>query len=146
MTRLALITLAALLLPAVAAAKPPPVSAVSQYVETIPTASGPSHPGTRSEAASSIPLAPRAEQALAEQPAEQAKELEEVATSPRYGAPETRLPKPDEAAPLAAGEPADGRLPSAGDLASSAGGEALWLIVLLGGTALAIGAWAFVRR
>lgn len=145
MLRLALVAFAALALPAVATAKPPPVSAVSQYVEDIPTASGPSHAGTAPASPSAIPLTPRAEEALAEAPAEEAKELEVVATSPRYGAPQERLPKPDE--PVAAeAEAADSTLPSAGDLASAAGRESLWLIVLLGATAIGIVSWALARR
>src|SRR6266508_1178475 len=76
---------------------------------------------------------------------EEAKELKSVAPSARYDVPQRRLRKPGEG--LAADVPGDSTLAAAGELVARAdGGESLWLIVLLGGTALALGSWALVRR
>ena len=130
--------------PALAAASPPPVSGVSQYVEEIPTASGPSTEGAGPvPSGAPITLSERTDQALAKRGDEQAQRLKSVATARRYGAPQSRLPKTSER--LATDAPADATMPSAGQLASAAGGQSAGLILLLTGTAVAIGAWALAR-
>jgi hypothetical protein len=134
--------------PAAAAAEPPPGSAVSQYVEVIPSASGGTvPPASSSAAAPSAPaaatLAPVARKALAEQPAAQAKRLRDVATSPSYGAPQTRLPKQGAAAGAAG---AQGSFPSPTAVAESGGPELPLLLLVVLGTAAALGGWALYRR
>ena len=71
-----------------AADGPPSDSAVVQYVEVVPTASGPKAPGLKK--AKPAPLPPGAKRALKKTPAQHAKALEEIATSPDYGAPAPR--------------------------------------------------------
>jgi len=71
------------------AAPPPPVSAVSQYVETIPTGDGAIAAGPRAEdqPLRPVPLAPAAREALEQRGGKDAKPLEALATRPEYGAP-----------------------------------------------------------
>jgi hypothetical protein len=86
----ALLAFAALAWPgAVLAAPPPPVSAVSQYVETIPTGDGGIASGPRAEEPplSPLPLAPAARDALEQRGGKDAEPLEALATRPEYGAP-----------------------------------------------------------
>src|SRR4051794_6320302 len=66
------------------AAPPPPVSAVQQYVEMLPTASGPSAVGRGSSRA---PLSRAAKHALTTLPAADAAALTTLATSAAAGAP-----------------------------------------------------------
>ena len=110
----ALATLALLGPPASSAAEPPPrpddTSAAAVYREFIPTAVGarpsaasapaatpspssgsPSSTGS-SSATEGVPLTPAASQALSKSGKAVEKTLEQLATSPRYGAPERRLP------------------------------------------------------
>jgi hypothetical protein len=145
----AVLVVGAIFWPGTAAAEPPPGSAVSQYVEVIPSASGgtvpPSSPS--SAAAPSVPaavvLAPLARKALAKQPARQAKVLRDVATSPSYGAPQTRL-REHGAAPSQA--VAQGTFPSPTAVSESGGPELPLLLVVVLGTAAALGGWAVYRR
>lgn len=132
-----------------AGAAPPPdrpldaTSAVAQYIEEMPTASGPRASGPRTgtsapsagELQASV-LSAEARTELSREGGPIAERLEEVATSPSYGAPTERLggplpEEPDEATALGAaaealtpGEPRIGLL----------------LALLLGITAAALGA------
>lgn len=72
---------------------PDPGSAVDQYVEQVPTASGPAAPGIAKKKRSPLPRA--GAKALKKAPPKTAKALEEIATSSDYGAPQiTSRPKP----------------------------------------------------
>jgi hypothetical protein len=63
----------------------PGSSAVDQYVELVPTGSGPKSPGVEKER--KTPLAPKAKRALDKTPKTTADALTTVATSSDYGAP-----------------------------------------------------------
>jgi hypothetical protein len=71
------------------AAEPPPVSAVAQYVETIPTSDGGTAAGSPADeqASPSVPLTPTSREALKQRGGNDAKPLEALATRPEYGAP-----------------------------------------------------------
>lgn len=71
--------------PAKAAAPRPGASSVDQYVELIPTATGPKAPGVEKERR--LPLSPKATRALDGVPRATAVALRNVATSSTYGAP-----------------------------------------------------------
>lgn len=78
------------------AAQGPPVSAVSQYVEQVPTSEGPAKVGAaRSTRAATLPRAAR--KALASSSPSTSARLTKIATSPAYGAPPTRI-EPAQAA------------------------------------------------
>jgi hypothetical protein len=146
----AVLVLGAISWPAVAAAaEPPPGSAVSQYVEVIPSATGGTVPRSSSPSASSpsapaaVVLAPVVRKALAKQPAAQAKVLRDVATSPTYGAPQKRL---RESGAGNAEATAQGTFPSPTAVAESGGPELPLLLVVVLGTAAALGGWAVYRR
>jgi hypothetical protein len=145
------LVLAALASPAASAAQPPPGSAVSQYVEVIPIASGPTVSGAPAAPAAGGPaavtpvtvtLSPAARKALTRQPRRQARVLREVATSPRFGAPQARLPGASAARAEAAPE---GVLPSPGALVGGAGSRLPALLGILLGTLAAAGGWAAIR-
>jgi hypothetical protein len=71
----------------------PPGSAVDQYVEQVPTASGPAAPGVTKATRDVLPRA--GAKALKKAPPKTAKALEEIATSSNYGAPKVgSKPKP----------------------------------------------------
>lgn len=76
---------------------PPDASAVDQYVEAVPTASGPSVPGITK--AKRTQLSPRAKRALKKRAPKTASALEDVATSSTYGAPAASETKPTRARP-----------------------------------------------
>jgi hypothetical protein len=71
--------------PAIGAEPRPGASSVAQYVELIPTASGPKAPGVEKERR--VPLSPEAKRALDRAPKQTAVSLLTVATSSTYGAP-----------------------------------------------------------
>jgi hypothetical protein len=122
-------------------------SAADQYVEAVPTAGGPKAPGVganpnkrsnkRSGSDAPPPLSKSVESSLQRQPEETAAVLEQIATSPDYGAPTEKLKK--RATP---------RIPTA---AVSAVGEGeqdtlTWLLLaLLAITGLAAGTTAYRR-
>jgi hypothetical protein len=140
----AVLALGAASWPTVALAEPPPGSAVSQYVEVIPSATGGTVPTSGNAAAPSAPaaeLTPVARKELALQPAPQRKVLRDVATSPSYGAPQGKLPK--RGATQREAVPA-GVLPSPKAVAES-GAELPILLAVVLGTAVAACAWAFAR-
>jgi hypothetical protein len=69
----------------------PPVSAVSQYVEQVPTSEGSAAVGAAKPKRKALP--PAARKALAKRPAATSAPLTEIATSTAYGAPTTPLPQ-----------------------------------------------------
>ena len=73
--------------PAATAADKPP-SAVTQYVESIPTAEGPQTPDAPSAPPSTTPLAPAVETQLSENAGTDASVLRKVATESSLGAPQ----------------------------------------------------------
>lgn len=77
------------------AAQGPPVSAVSQYVEQVPTSEGPAKVGAARSKRATLPEAAR--KALASSSPETSARLTKIATSPTYGAPPTRV-EPSQAA------------------------------------------------
>lgn len=130
--------------PALAQAPPLDDTAlVDQYKETIPTASGPKLSGGDSSGGGT-PLPPAVvtelTQAVGE---EEAKQLEEVATSPRYGAPH----QPDEGG-LAVSSETPGALSAAvGALVDEGGGSLLpLLLALVFATGALFGAAVLRRR
>jgi hypothetical protein len=117
---IAIVSAAALLATAApTAGQTPPPSAVDQYVEMVPSASGPSAPGTETRRTRPLPRAGK--KALATAPPEIATPLEEIATSPDYGAPAADEESPRPAAPkpgeprteAAPAQPADTEVPPA---------------------------------
>jgi hypothetical protein len=122
--------------PAVGAQDPPPeeTALVDQYKEMIPTASGPKVSGggggNGAGAGGGTPLPPAVATELTQAVGEEdAKRLEEVATSPRFGAP--AIHPPDEG-----GLPAESGTPSAlsaavDGLAGESGGSLLPLLLAL---------------
>lgn len=143
---LAALVLAGLLAGPVAA-QPQPLdetALLDQYKETIPTASGPKESGGDS-GGSGTPLPPEiADQLTQAVGAEEAKVLEEVATSPRYGAP---LHAPDEGG-LAPGDDSRGAVSAAVTALAGEGGGSLLplLLVLVFATGALAGAALYRRR
>ncbi len=75
-------------------------SAVNQYVELVPAASGPKAPGVEKRGRTSLPKAGK--KALKQAPRAVARPLEEIATSSTYGAPAIRVElKPTKPRPQA---------------------------------------------
>jgi len=105
---IAAVTVAAALPGAARAADTPPepgASAVIQYAELVPTATGPKAPGIQKERRA--PLPPRAKRALDEASVATAEALTAVATSSDYGAPAARPPSA-----MSKGAPRDARPPA----------------------------------
>jgi hypothetical protein len=137
--------------PAAGAQDPPPdeTALVDQYKETIPTASGPKVSGGGGNGGGTgggTPLPPAVAVALTQAVGkEDAKRLEEIATSPRFGAP--AIHPPDEG-----GLPAEGGAPSAFSaavegLADESGGSLLPLVLaLVFSTGALFGAAVYRRR
>ena len=137
--------------PAVGAQDPPPeeTALVDQYKEMIPTASGPKASGGGGNGGGTgggTPLPPAVAVELTQAVGEEdAKRLEEVATSPRFGAP--AIHPPDEG-----GLPAESGAPSAlsaavDGLAGESGGSLLPLVLaLVFSTGALFGAALYRRR
>ena len=145
--------------PAAHADEQPPVdpaaAAMAVYVESVPTAEGPTAVGVKPP--DGRPLQPRVRTELRQQAGEAAPQLEDVATSSGYGAPQRKLPagKPSRkppataSAPTAAPEraaPPEAPAPSVGRalevaLAPDASGSSLRMWLLLAGL-LGVAAWA----
>jgi hypothetical protein len=79
------------------AAEGPPVSAVSQYVEQVPTSDGSAAVAKERPRRSILP--PAARKALASEPSKTSAALTEIATSSRYGAPPTPIRQEPEPTP-----------------------------------------------
>jgi hypothetical protein len=117
---------ATLVLPAFAAAAPPPTSAVSQYIEMLPTSGGGQAVGVTPPGAKAAPLTPKAATSLDRlqtHSRQQAERLKAVATAPEYGAPQVRLVRPLRIEP----QP-QAQIPAAIGALTSAGGPVLPLL------------------
>ena len=126
-----------------AADKPPKpgASAVSQYVEMLPTGSGPVAAGARGSAAG--PLAPTARKALLSVGGQTAAALKTVATSHAYGAPaRTTTHEPKPAADRSRQTPApslESALSSVAETSNASGsGQVVLLLILVPLTAAAM--------
>src|SRR5687767_11026731 len=95
--------------PASAPAAPPPPErpVIDQYIEMVPTAGGPASPRAEEERQ---PLPADVGREIREEAGEDAGALTEIATSSRYGAPQSPAPTRDQAP-----EPEPAEEPPAGD-------------------------------
>jgi hypothetical protein len=102
------------------AAQAPPVSAVSQYVEQVPTGEGSALVGVDRTQRAELPAA--AKKALASRPAAVSTQLTEIATSSAYGAPTARLSHtaPDLSKPRPVG---NGKAPTQTSMAGDSSAE-----------------------
>jgi hypothetical protein len=149
---LLILLVAGLTLPSAAPAQQAPLdetALVDQYKETIPTASGPKFSGGGPSGGGSsgggTPLTPAVATELRQSVGEEeAKRLEDVATSPRYGAP---LGTPDEGG-LAAGNGAPGAVSAAVTALAGEGGGSLLplLLAIVFATGALTGAAVYRRR
>jgi hypothetical protein len=144
---LAALVAVALAVPAsAAAASPQDFSASDQYVETLPTPSGPS--ATADRRRGKTPLRPSVAAKLRNQGGEDASRLEELATSSDFGAPQGKNGGADKKT----GNGRDSRdstaIPSASVQAVREGGaDLLWLVLaLLAITGLMVGAVTYRRH
>jgi hypothetical protein len=142
----AAIAAASLALAASAEAQTGPPSAVDQYVEMVPDADGPTAPRAGKKPA---PLPKESKDALEEAPPETAATLEEVATSPTYGAPSVPKKKPVEVGQTPAPRPdrvtvasASTTLESAGAIASASVSDTRLVGLLIAILATTLGAAA----
>ncbi|MGH2978177.1 MAG: hypothetical protein ACRDLQ_00895 [Solirubrobacterales bacterium] len=146
---LAALAVAALAVPAPAAAKSPDdFSASDQYVETLPTTSGPS--ATRDRKRGKTPLRPSVAAKLRSQGGADAARLEAVATSSDFGAPQATGGGADKNSGAANRRSSRDTtaIPSASVQAvREGGGDLLWLLLaLLAITGLILGAVAYQRH
>jgi hypothetical protein len=149
MRTLALAIAAALCLVPAAAAKPKPEphpggssSAVSQYVEVVPSASGPTAPGVGPSTTSK--LAPSVVRSLAQRGGTDAAKLKKIATSSDYGAPAAAAAATANSSRSAHAAPA--AVVTVGD--NTAGSRGWWLvgIVAVVGTAGVVAGVGRTRR
>jgi hypothetical protein len=145
----AAVAAAALAVPASAAAETPQdFSASDQYVETLPTTSGPS--ATNDRRRGKTPLRPSVAAKLRSQGGADAGRLEAVATSSDFGAPQGTAGRTDKK--NGAGDRRNSRNRSAIPSASvqavrDSGGDLLWLLLaLLAITGLMVGAVTYQRH
>ena len=127
--------------------KPPKsLSAISQYRESIPTASGPAFPGHTAEP-TRAPLPPSTARAVDARGGSDAETLKKIARSPDYGAPVTSLPPPrvrDGVPQRPAPAPV---LKSSFDvITSGTSNGVIALLVLMGATLLVAAAVGIKRR
>jgi hypothetical protein len=146
---LAALVVAVVAVPAPAAAKSPQdFSASDQYVETLPTTSGPS--ATKDRRRGKTPLRPSAAAKLRSQGGADAARLEALATSSDFGAPQGPTGRADKK--NGSGDRRNSRdshaIPSASVQAVRAGGgDLLWLLLaLLAITGLMVGAVTYQRH
>ena len=118
----------------------PGASAVQQYVEDVPTASGQSTPGATKPAAQ--PLSPAARSALRRLTPATAGALRTIATSPAYGAPKTGAS--DAGATHPSSSPAGSLGSTADAIGTASDAPLLGLLVVL--IATSIGAVGFAIR
>jgi hypothetical protein len=126
---------------------PPDIPSVAAYVEMGPTSRGPKQTGAG--ASRPRPLPPRVDELLRTSGGDDAALLEQLATSPGYGAPtgsQRKQPRADEA--VVPSDRASSNALSAAVSVSADGGEGrlLGLIVALVAVTLAIGIVAVRRR
>jgi hypothetical protein len=146
---LAAFVAAVVAVPAPAAAQSPEdFSASDQYVETLPTTSGPS--ATKDRRRGKTPLRPSVAAKLRSQGGADATRLEAVATSSDFGAPQGTTGRADKKS--GSGDRRNSRnsraIPSASVQAVRAGGgDLLWLLLaLLAITGLMVGAVTYQRH
>jgi hypothetical protein len=146
---LAALVVAVVAVPAPAAAQSPQdFSASDQYVETLPTTSGPS--ATKDRRRGKTPLRPSAAAKLRSQGGADAARLEALATSSDFGAPQGTTGRADKK--NGSGDRRNSRdsraIPSASVQAVRAGGgDLLWLLLaLLAITGLMVGAVTYQRH
>ena len=134
---------------------PDDVAAVDQYRETIPTGGGRTGVGQESNAATTAPAAPlptATRKSLYEEEAEVAPVLEQVATSPAFGAPKEPLQqsgprvKPDESGAAGSVEPSAASAAVGAVTGDGANRVVGLLIALFAISALAVGAAAVRQR
>jgi hypothetical protein len=134
--------------PAPAAAKSPQdFSASDQYVETLPTAGGPS--ATKDGRHRKTPLRPSVAAKLRSQGGADAARLEAIATSSDFGAPQTTTGRADKKSGSQDRNSRDSRaIPSASVHAvREGGGDLLWLLLaLLAITGLMVGTVTYQRH
>jgi hypothetical protein len=107
--------------------------AADQYVESVPASEGPRVGDGKKPA--TAPLPPAARTALAREGGESAAQLEEVATSSRYGAPQRKLERDGQSSTPSISSAAVSALGDDG------GSDLRWLLIaLIGSTALVVGA------
>jgi hypothetical protein len=118
-------------------------SAADQYVESVPTSRGPKVPGVGKRHEQRAELPPGVKDRLAGQPQQTAAKLEQIATSPDYGAPATVERERKQGS--GSGSKSVPRVPVATVNASEGEQDTLlWLsISLLSITALAAGSAAY---
>ena len=144
---LAALVAVALAVPASAAAEAPQdFSASDQYVETLPTTSGPSPTNDRRRG--KTPLRPSVAAKLRDQGGADASRLEAVATSSDFGAPQGTSARADKENGTRRDSRNTTAIPSASVQAVREGGEdLLWLLLaLLAITGLMVGAVAYQRH
>jgi hypothetical protein len=148
-----LVALAGAIEPAASLAAPaPPVPAIDQYIEQIPTAEGPIAPTAQE---SSRPLPADVGREVEEQGGADAGPLTAIATSSRYGAPQRRpapAPDPEEATAPTREEPAPAEQPAA-EAIEATDAPALprdprlvGLLLALGASVVAVAGYEVVRR
>jgi hypothetical protein len=123
---------------------PPDIPAVAAYVEMVPTSRGPRPAGAAESRPR--PLTPRVDELLQASGGDDAAMLEQLATSPGYGAPTGKLKQPRAASETSM--PARSDALSAAISVSTDGGESrlLGLIVALLGVTVAVCIVAARRR
>jgi hypothetical protein len=127
--------------------KPPkPLSAISQYRESIPTASGPAFPGHTTEPTRAA-LPPSTARAIDARGGSDAETLKQIARSPDYGAPVTSLPPPRvrDGVPTRPA-PAPVFRSSFDVITSGTSNGVIALLVVMGATLLAAGLASIKRR
>ena len=137
----------ALAVPATAAAETPQdFSASDQYVETFPTAGGPS--ATDDRKSGKTPLRPSVAEKLRDQGGADVSRLEAIATSSDFGAPQGTSDGTDKKSGNRRGSRDNTAIPSASVQAVQEGGEnLLWLLLaMLAITGLMVGAVTYRRH
>jgi hypothetical protein len=97
--------------------------AADQYVETIPSSHGPSVRGRQH--AETAPLPPRASEALHREGGASASQLEQIATSSDYGAPQRQLRREGHAKPPSVSSA------TVSALGDNTGSDLRWLLIAL---------------
>jgi hypothetical protein len=142
---MAIVSLVSLVFPAAVIAATPPqpppdTPSISQYVEQVPTSGGGSSPGVGNSHAGALP--PKVANTLRSRHDPVSQQLEKVATSSGYGAPQRVLPK---AVGDNAGPEASNALSAAVSAVSDSGGShVIWLLLALVFVTIAM-VWAAAR-
>ena len=132
-----------------AAADPPPDpsdSALAQYVEQLPTSSGPKAVSLTGGQAAGQPLPAPVESALRTEGGDDASLLEKVATSQALGAPAREPRDRASSAPPSAPSGSEAVGPSDTTASELVSGRVIGLLAVLGGITLAVALFAASRR